>query len=701
MHGVYNPLLVFLSLVVASLAAYTALELTGRIASLPGWKRRLPWLVGGAVAMGVGIWSMHFIGMMAFSLPIPLGYTLGPTVLSLLIAVLVSGFALAVSASGRFRFRCCMAGGVAMGMGIAGMHYMGMAALDMAPAVSYVPWIVLASVGLAIAASVVALWLGVALRGSDEPYIAFKRLGAALVMGIAITGMHYTGMSAAQFAPGSVCLSASQIDPNWLAMLVSGSSLAVLLGTLLVLGWRANSLADSLRLANRQLQYLSMHDALTGLPNRLMLIEQMNQAIQAADRDKTAFAVFFLDLDGFKTVNDSLGHAVGDDLLKGCAQLLSSHVRKDDLVARIGGDEFVILLRGISAPGDAASVAKKLLRVLRDDMVGCQARLRIGASMGIAMHPGDARDSEALLDCADAAMYSAKQAGRNTYCFFEPGMHANAARTLMLQQDLEAALEEGQFSLVFQPKFSVATRAICGAEALIRWHHPTFGSVAPMEFITVAERSGQIVQIGDWVIREVCRCIDGWRRRGLEPVQISINLSPIQFNVPDLIGRVEDILDEREVPRRLVMFEITETVAMLNAGRTAEIVSRFRARGFDMAIDDFGAGYSSLAYLHRFKVKQIKVDRLFTSELDRNEAEARALLSAIVTLSHALHMEVVAEGVESEKQMRFLIELGCDEAQGFLLAHPLSEEAFRGLLQPMASFALRRIAALGQPRRAD
>ena len=701
MHGVYNPLLVFLSLVVASLAAYAALELTGRIVSLSGWKRRMPWLLGGAVAMGVGIWSMHFIGMLAFTLPIALGYAFGPTALSLLIAILVSGFSLAVAASGRVSACRCVAGGAVMGLGIAGMHYMGMAALDMSPALSYEPWIVLASIGLAIGAAVVALWLVFVLRGPDEPHVAFKRYGAALVMGLAITGMHYTGMSAARFAPDSVCLSVTALDPNWLAATVSGTSLAVLAGTLLILGWRASNLADSLQLANRQLQYLSMHDALTGLPNRLMLIENVKEAVAAAGRDKTAFAIFFFDLDGFKAVNDSLGHAVGDDVLKECGRLLSSHLRKDDLVARIGGDEFVILLRGVSAPGDAASVAKKLLRVLRDEMVGGQARLRISASIGIAQYPGDARDGEALLDCADTAMYRAKQAGRNTYCFFEPGMHANAARTLMLQQDLQMALEDGQFSLVFQPKFGMGDRTICGAEALIRWHHPTLGNVAPMEFITIAERSGQIVQIGEWVVREVCRCLDVWRRSGLEPVQISINLSPIQFNVPDLVGRVENILAEMQVPSRLVMFEITETVAMQNAGRTAEIVNRFRARGFDMAIDDFGSGYSSLAYLHRFKVKQIKVDRLFTSELDRNEAEGRALLSAIVTLSHALRMEVVAEGVENETQMRFLTELGCDEAQGFLLSHPLPEPVFRRLLLPVASSELRRIAGLGQQRRPE
>lgn len=701
MHGVYNPLLVFLSLVVASLAAYAALELTSRIASLSGWTRRAPWLLGGAVAMGVGIWSMHFIGMLAFTLPVPLGYAFGPTALSLLIAILVSGFSLTVAASGQVSVCRCVAGGAVMGLGIAGMHYTGMAALDMSPALSYEPWAVVASVGLAIGAAIVALWLVFALRGPDEPHIALKRYGAALVMGLAITGMHYAGMGAAHFEPGSVCLSATQIDPNWLAVAVSGTSLAVLAGTLLLLGWRASNLADSLQLANRQLHYLSMHDALTGLPNRLMLIEHIKVAIATAGRDKTAFAIFLFDLDGFKEVNDSLGHAVGDDLLKACAGLLVSHLRKDDVVARIGGDEFVILLHGVSAPGEAAAVAKKLLRVLRDEMVGGQARLRVSASVGIAQYPGDARDGEALLDCADTAMYRAKQAGRNTYCFFEPGMHANAARTLMLQQDLQMALENGQFSLAFQPKFGISDRAICGAEALIRWHHPMLGNIAPMEFIAIAERSGQIVQIGEWVVSEVCRCLDVWRRSGLDPVQISINLSPIQFNVPDLVGRVEHIMAEMQVPPHLVMFEITETVAMQNAGRTAEIVNRFRARGFDMAIDDFGSGYSSLAYLHRFKVKQIKVDRLFTSELDRNEAEGRALLSAIVTLSHALHMEVVAEGVENETQLRFLAELGCDEAQGFLLSHPLPEPAFRRLLQPVASSELRRIASLGRQQRPE
>ncbi len=684
MRGTYNPLLVFLSLVVASLAAYTALELAGRIASLRAPHRRLPWLAGGATAMGVGIWSMHFIGMLAFSLPIPVGYDLSATALSLLIASVVSCFALAVVTSGHLSTYRLIVGGTAMGLGIATMHYTGMAAMEMSPPVRYTPGILLASVAIAIAASIAALWLAFTLRGADEQHIVPKRLGAALVMGLAITGMHYTGMSAANFAPGSVCLSASQLDANWFAMIVSATSLAVLTGTLLILGWHASGLANSLRQANRQLQYLGTHDALTGLPNRLLLAESVREAIDIARRDKTVFTMFFIDLDGFKTINDSLGHAIGDELLKTCADRLGSHVRKDDLVARIGGDEFVVLLRGVSSAGDATAIAASLLQVLSQEAVVHHVRLRVSASIGVAMYPRDGQDSEALLHSADAAMYQAKQHGRNTSCFFEPGMHANAARTLTLQRDLQRALDEGQFHLLFQPKFSMGRQVPTGAEALIRWRHPELGDVPPLEFIPVAERSGQIIQIGEWVIAEVCRRIVAWRAAGLTPLQISVNLSPVQFNVPDLAERVEGIVRAAGIPPQLLMFEITETVAMQNAEKTAETIRRLRARGFEMAIDDFGTGYSSLAYLQRFKVRQIKIDRYFTQELDVHETEGRALLSAIVTLSHALHMDVVAEGVETDTQLARLATLGCDEAQGYLLAQPLQGDAFADLLRPVA-----------------
>lgn len=684
MSGVYNPLLVFLSLIVASLASYTALELAGRITSLSGRWQREPWLVGGAIVMGIGIWSMHFIGMMAFSLPIAVGYDLGITFVSVVLASVVSFFALTTVTRGHLSAMRIGVGGSAMGLGIAGMHYTGMAAMQMSPRIHYTPWIVAVSIAVAIAASIAALWISFTLRASEAQDIVPKRLGSALIMGLAITGMHYIGMAAANFEAGSVCLSANKLDTSWLAMVVSAAALIVLTGTLFFLGWHTSSLANSLKRANHKLQHLGTHDALTNLPNRLSLAEHIEQTVKTSATGESEFAVFFLDLDGFKTINDSLGHAVGDDLLKLCATRLSAGVRTDDMVARVGGDEFAIVLHRLTGASVAASIATGLLRVLRQETVINGVRLRVSASIGIALFPKDGSNAKALLHSADAAMYSAKQGGRNAYRFFESAMHANATRTLTLQRDLQRALEEGHLSVSFQPKFSTAQNLVSGAEALIRWSHPEIGNIPPLEFIPIAERSGQIIQIGEWVIKEVCRWIAAWDAQGLPAVQISINLSPVQFNVPDLVERIDAIVSAARVSAKRVMFEITESVAMQNAAKTTETIRKFHARGFEMAIDDFGTGYSSLAYLQRFQVRQIKVDQFFTHELDLHEAEGHALLSAIVTLSHALHMEVVAEGVETNTQLNKLIALGCDEAQGFLLAKPLPAMAFQQFLRSIA-----------------
>jgi len=681
MNGTYNPLLVFLSMMVASLASYTALELASRIFLLSSRWPRLYWLIGGALVMGIGIWSMHFIGMIALSLPVPIGYDIATTGVSMFIASVVSFLALALVTRGELSATRIALGGAIMGMGIATMHYTGMAAMVMSPPVRYSPWIVAASIGIAIAASIAALWIAFILRGaSDELNIVPKRLGAALVMGMAITSMHYTGMSAATFDADSVCLSANRLDPNWLAMIVAAASFVVLAGTLTFLGWHASSLANSLRRANQRLRHLGTHDALTHLPNRLLLEEQVENAIHASKHGESIFAVLFLDLDGFKAVNDSLGHGVGDELLRICAERLTASVRKDDVVARVGGDEFVILLRSLPDPKVAASVAASILRVLCQEALINGVRLRVYASIGIAQFPRDGNDTESLLHRADIAMYHAKNDGRNTYRFFECGMHDNAVRTLTLQQDLQQALEETQLYLLFQPKFCTTTRSLTGAEALIRWRHPKIGDIPPLEFVPIAERSGQIVQIGEWVVREVCYWLAKWTAQGLQPVQVSLNLSPVQFNVPDLIERIDAIVKGADISPRRVMFEITESVAMQNAEKSAETIRRFHSSGYDMAIDDFGTGYSSLAYLQRFQVRQIKIDRYFTQALDLREGKGEALFSAIVTLSHALQMSVVAEGVETETQMCTLAALGCDEVQGFLLGKPMTGEAFEELL---------------------
>ncbi|KLU20396.1 hypothetical protein EOS_41865 [Caballeronia mineralivorans PML1(12)] len=612
MSGIYNPLLVFLSLIVVFLASYTALELSGRIFSLQQKRQRVHWLLGGAIAMGIGIWSMHFIGMMAFALPIRVGYDLSFTAASFLLAAVVSLLALSTVTRGKLpRVRIAVAG---------------------------------------------------------------------TVMTLAITGMHYAGRGAANFATGSIWLSVNKLDANWVALAVSASSLTVLIGTLAFLGLHTSGLSDSLRRANSQLDHLGTHDTLTDLPNRLWLTAHIERAMEACARRGSMIAVLLVNLDGFKTINDSLGRAVGDGFLKTCASRLGQNLRHDDMVARIGGDEFVIVVGGLLDPSVAGQITDNVLRELCREIVINGVRLRVSASIGIAVFPRDGNDVATLLHNADAAMYDAKQSGRNTFRYFEPTMSTTALGTLILQRDLQRAFEQGQLSLSFQPKFKIANLSLSGAEALIRWQHPEIGDIPPLEFIPAAERSGQIVQIGNWVIAEVCRLIARWDALGLPAIQIAINLSPVQFNVPDLVDHIDAIVRSAGVAPERVMFEITETVAMQNADKTTAIIQKFQSRGFDMAIDDFGTGYSSLAYLQRFQVRQIKVDRFFVSDLDVHERQGGALLSAIVTLARALNMEVVAEGVETVTQLNKLASLNCDQAQGFLLSKPLPAAAFQQFL---------------------
>jgi diguanylate cyclase len=503
---------------------------------------------------------------------------------------------------------------------------------------------------------------------------------AGTVTGMGISGIHYAGMGAANFETDSIFLWANKLDSHWVALAGSASSLTLLIGTLAFLGLHTSRLSNSLQRANSQLDHLGTHDALTNLPNRLWLTAHIQQTLDTCTRRGSMIAVLLVNLDGFKAINDSLGHAVGDDFLKTCASRLGQNLRHDDMVARLGGDEFVIVMGGLLDPSFAGQITDNVLRDLCREIVIDGVRLRVSASIGIAVFPRDGNDVEALLHNADAAMHDAKQSGRNTFRYFEPTMTTTGLSTLILQRDLQRAIEQGQLSLSFQPKFKITNLSLTGAEALIRWQHPEIGDIAPLEFIPVAERSGQIVQIGNWVIAEVCRLIAKWDAQGLPSVQIAINLSPVQFNVPDLVDHIDAIVGRAGVSAERVMFEITETVAMQNADETTAIIRKFQSRGFDMAIDDFGTGYSSLAYLQRFQVKQIKVDRSFVHDLDVPERQGSALVSAIVTLARALNMEVVAEGVETVTQLNKLASLSCDQAQGFLLSKPLPATAFQQFL---------------------
>ena len=455
--GSYSSALVLISIFVAILASYTALDLTGRIATTTGRAAYL-WMMGGALAMGVGVWSMHFIGMLAFSLPIDLGYDIQLTALSLLISILSCGFALWLVSQPRLPLWQLLFGALIMGSGISGMHYTGMAAMRMQPGIDYDPSLFGASLLIAFGASLAALWIAFRLR-QNTPYVRLARTGAAIVMGFAIVGMHYTGMAAARFADGSFCGALGNgLSGKGLDNLVLITTLAVLIIALLTsvldarLEARTAVLAQSLTEANKELTQLALHDTLTGLPNRILLADRIDQAMHRVTAHGGCFALMFIDLDGFKPVNDAFGHHMGDQLLREVAQRLREDLRSEDTLARIGGDEFVLLVQ-LAEPDDALRLAARQVGLVSRSFRVAEHDLQISASIGIAVYPGNGLSAQELLMNADAAMYHAKGTGKNGYSFFDASMNSNARRQLQLLQDLRNALEHHQFRLHYQPKF--------------------------------------------------------------------------------------------------------------------------------------------------------------------------------------------------------------------------------------------------------
>ena len=684
--GSYSSSLVLISLCVAILASYTALDLTGRIATAKGRAACL-WMGGGALAMGIGVWSMHFIGMLAFSLPIDLGYDLALTAFSLLIAVLSSGFALWLVSQPSLPALQLGFGALIMGAGIACMHYTGMAALRMLPGIDYDPTLFGASLLIAVGASAAALWIAFRLR-RHTPYVRQIRGLAAVVMGVAIVGMHYTGMAAANFPEGSFCGAlGGGLQGDSLVYLVLITTLAVLAVALLTsvldarLEARTAELARSLTLANQELTQLALHDTLTDLPNRTLLADRIEQAIAKVAEQGGCFALMFIDLDGFKPVNDAFGHHIGDLLLKAVAARLRGHLHSQDTLARIGGDEFVLLVE-LQEPNDAMDVAVKQVNLVSRPFRVAEHDLQLSASLGIVLYPGNGQDQHELLRNADAAMYHAKSAGKNGYSFFDVSMNSNARQQLQLLQDLRLALEQRQFRLHYQPKFDAQACQPIGAEALLRWEHPQQGLLLPDRFIGLAEKTGLIIPIGEWVLTEACRQMRQWLDQGHHGWRMAVNLSAIQFCHAGLADSVARALQQNGLPANCLTLEITETTAMHDADASLTVLQRLSDMGVDLSIDDFGTGYSSLMYLKRLPANELKIDRGFVRDLEQDSDDA-AIVSAIVALGQALGLRIVAEGVETDKQQDFLTRLGCDSLQGYLLGQPVPAEQFMSKLQAM------------------
>jgi diguanylate cyclase len=688
--GSYDELFVLLSFLIAVLASYTALDMAGRISSARG-RTAYGWLAVGAFAMGVGIWSMHFVGMLAFVLPIPLGYDPVITLLSLLIAIASSALALWLGSQPELPWSRLVCGAILMGAGIVGMHYTGMSAMHMVPAIRYtMSWFAI-SIGIAVLASGSALWITFRLRLQSRQ-VERMRTGGAVVMGCAIVGMHYAGMAAAQFPIGSICGAAySGAHMGWVAPSVIVGTVAIMVIALafsvfdLRFQVRTNALAASLAKA-QELTYFATHDNLSGLPNRVLLEQRLASAMRDADRDNKQIAVMFVDLDGFKAVNDALGHHVGDLLLIQVGQRMREVLRDEDMVARIGGDEFVLVLE-IDEPGDARSAAEMIVGSLGGSFELEGRELRVSASVGIAIYPGSGEHPHDLLTSADAAMYRAKSLGKNGYCFYDISLKTNARAQLQLAQDLRQSLERHELLLHYQPKFDASGRTMVGVEALLRWAHPTRGLILPDQFIALAEKIGLIVSIGEWVIHEACRQTAQWREAGHAGWTTAINLSAVQFRYSRLPETIRVVLERYALPAECLVLEVTESTAMADVEASAGVLERLREMGVQLAIDDFGTGYSSLLNLKRLPVHELKIDRDFVRELASSAADA-AIVGAIVELGKTLNLRIVAEGVETAEQQAFLARAGCHSMQGFLLGRPMPASQ---LIEEMGRYRFHRV----------
>ncbi|MDH4188720.1 MAG: EAL domain-containing protein [Betaproteobacteria bacterium] len=962
MESSYNVWLVALSIVIAFLASYTSLNLASRVTAARG-AVGVYWLVGGAFSMGLGIWAMHFVGMLAFSLPIPIAYDLPITLGSIVPALVSSGLALYVVGRREPTLPTLTVSALLMGCGIVVMHYSGMAAMKMSPAIAYDPARYTLSVLVAIGASLVALRL--AFRSSSGASVA-QRLGSAALMGIAIAGMHYLGMFAANFAPDSLCLAGpGGADARWLAINVGGGTLLILGFTItttffdsalaqqnartvtglrrmnaelehkaaeiaqemtrelrdsqarlleresslrevnerleavigsspvaiytrnldgivtswnpaaekmfgwseseivgrmlstvpadklreseelrarllngepvvdvevrrqkrdgspidirstlaplhdaqgntygyiavatditerkrtegmlrlsaqvfenasegimvtdadstivavnhaftLITGYSAEeaigrssrmlhqqdpefyaSLRDSLdrdghwqgelwerrkngdayaqwaniatvrdehdqithyvavisditarKEAERRLGYLATHDALTGLKNRSIFFESLQHAIARARRGNDRLALLFLDIDNFKAINDTLGHHAGDHLLREIAARLAGCVRESDTVARQGGDEFTVMIEDLTSSDEAAQIAKKILDTLAPKFVVAEREVFVTASIGIDIFPTDSGEAEDLLKNADAAMYHAKEQGRNNYQFYSAELNAAAHKRLSLEGGLRRAIEREEFVLHYQPQVTLRGARLVGAEALLRWNHPERGLVMPDEFIPVAESCGLIVPIGEWVLRTACAQNRRWQAAGLPELPVAVNISARQFR-PDFVRIVRQVLADTGLDARYLELEITETLLMKNIEATTASLGLLNDLGVALAVDDFGTGYSSLYYLKRFPVDKLKIERAFVQDITVDPDDA-ALVRAIVNLGHSLGLRVTAEGVETEEHFAYLLGAGCDEGQGYHFGRPVAASEYEALLRASIDYS--------------
>ncbi|WP_039056028.1 EAL domain-containing protein [Enterobacter sp. Bisph1] len=686
----WDPVLIGISFMVAFIASFVALDSAGKVAT-SGPRSALFWRFAGGATLGMGIWSMHYVGMLAMKMPVMMHYDLQLTLLSFIAAMLTSIMAINIAVAGKtLPIKRLLLATLLLSAGVVSMHYLGMAAMMGFITIYWNIGLIALSVAVALISAWVALWLAFSLRQNTHG-VFINRLLAALAMGVAISAMHYTAMSAATFnhnGSTSVLHEAPTLIHNGVGEL--GLSLWVATTTLVIFGimlfismidsqLRTARLTDSLRQLNQQLEKQAWFDPLTGLPNRTQFENTLESALRERLEKETALALIYMDLDRFKLVNDAWGHHIGDRLLIAVAGRLSACLSEKMVLARLGGDEFTLLVPD-TCEEEIETLVKKMVATIQQPFYELNHVLNVSLSVGICYSPLHGDCAHELKLKADTAMYSVKQEGRNGWAVFQPGMAQKTVDDPLFLQDLSQALARDQFELWYQPQYSAPEQMLTGFEALLRWHHPTQGILPPAAFLSMLEKTGLIISVGHWVIEEACRQLHEWNNQGFSHLTLAINLSPSQFEQHDIYDQITDALLRYRLNPLQLTLEITENTALKNLDRSVQLLHQFAQLGITVAIDDFGTGYSNMLMLKRLPATELKIDRSFVKDIRDNSRNVK-IVSTIIDIAHSMNMHVVAEGIETVEQQALLTNMGCAYLQGFLYARPMPVEKVSALLE--------------------
>ena len=681
LHVSWDPVLIGISFVVAFIASFIALDSAGKVA-ISSRRESTFWRLSGGATLGMGIWSMHFIGMLAMKMSMPINYHFSLTAFSFLIALISATLAINIAISGQtLSTKRLIIATSLLSTGVVAMHYVGMVAIVEHVAIRWQFSLILLSVVIAIIASGIGLWLAFHLRQNTRRAL-INRLIAALVMALAIASMHYTGMGAATFTHFGHTAH-DGLSTLELSIWVCAITL-VILGMMLVISMvdsqlRTSRLADNLHQLNCQLEHQVHFDALTGLANRTQIDACLQTCLRHSKLHQQHFALVFIDLDRFKIVNDTWGHHIGDQLLIASTQRIYSCLDDTMTLARLGGDEFILLVPNSNR--EAISVLMtRIACAVKEPFTLFGHTIRVSLSAGSSLYPEHGSTLHELKVKADTAMYHVKQAGRNGWAIYTPEMEAIADTPPTFLQELSQALERNQFELWYQPKYTAGDHSLTGFEALLRWHHPERGILLPAEFLPALEETGLIIPVGTWVLQQACRQLYQWKSQGHTEWTLAVNLSPAQFEQPDIVDIVCNALAQYQLSPAHLTLELTESTALKNLKRSVEVLNAFANLGITVSIDDFGTGYSNILMLKSLPARELKIDRIFVKDISENSKNTK-IVSTIIDIAHSMNMCVVAEGIETQEQETLLTQMGCGVLQGFLYAKPLPAHKIYELIQ--------------------